>query len=400
MQRGNIFRRGRYWLGRWREDVMVEGVADCRCTPVNPTRHIERRQHAEKLAPVCDRYRVASDVETILQEKLKPLNDGKQTVESTMSVAKFGDEVFLPHADKETRPSTAHGYRSNWLRYLRPRLQKITVRDFRCVDATRLLADIHRAHDLNMTTMKHLKALLSGIFTYAKQLGAIDGVNPVTDAGISRKVRAPKPTHAYSVQEISDMLAALDGTAKLAVALMFFTGLRPSEASGLQWTDYDAKTKTIRVTRSRWRGADGETKTASSKAPIPVPQWLADLLDAAPQVSEYVLTSATGLPADLHNLAARTIRPALAKCSVCRKEKHAANGHEYKPAGVWHGFYAGRRGCATLATSLETPLAAKGILRHGNIATTEAHYIKSVPEDTLRAVAKIDALFAAQTVTQ
>ena len=85
------------------------------------------------------------------------------------------------------------------------------------------------------------------------------------------------------------------------------------------------------------------------------------------------------------NLAARVIRPALAKCSTCPKEKHAANGHEYQPFGSWRGFYALRRGCATLATSLDTPLAAKSLLRHSNVQTTAAYYIKSVPEDAVRA---------------
>ncbi len=400
MQRGSIYRKGNAWFGRWRQDEIVEDLARCRCKPKNATPHIERKLRTKKLADYGDRYRSESDVQLLLDEKLAPLNKGQQSPESTMTVADFADKFFLPHAEKELRPSTVHGYRTNWKRYLRPRLQRITIRDFRCVDATKLLAAIAQSHDVNKTTLHHLKALQSRIFGYAKQVGALDGVNPVQGAGISRTVRDAEPTHAYSVQEIWTMLAGLDGTAKLAVALTFFTGLRPSEAQGLRWSDYDAKTKTIRITQSRWRRVPGETKTASSKAPIPVPQLLADFLDVAPRLSEYVLTSPKGKPIDLHNLAARIIQPALAKCSVCRKAKHEANGHVYQPFGAWVGFYAGRRGCATLATSLETPLAAKSLLRHSNVQTTAAHYIKSVPEDAQRAVEKIDALFAAQTVTQ
>jgi hypothetical protein len=60
----------------------------------------------------------------------------------------------------------------------------------------------------------------------------------------------------------------------------------------------------------------------------------------------------------------------------------------------WRGFYALRRGLGTLATSVEkNPIAAKGILRHSNVATTMRHYVKDVPSEAISAMDKIDALF-------
>jgi integrase len=38
-------------------------------------------------------------------------------------------------------------------------------------------------------------------------------------------------------------------------------------------------------------------------------------------------------------------------------------------------------------------MAAKSLLRHSNVQTTGQYYIKSVPEEALRAVEKMDALF-------
>jgi integrase len=283
---------------------------------------------------------------------------------------------------------------------------KITLRDFRCVDATNLLAELHRKHSLGKCTLGHCKTLLSLVFKSAKQLGFLDGMNPVTDAKVPKAAAAGKPTHAYTPQEVQTMLETLDGVPRLAIALMFFAGLRPSEARGLRWTDYNAKTKTLHIARSMWRGHVAECKTASAVGDVPVPNVLADLLDeakpaplesnrAAPaRISEYVLTSAIGKPVDLHNFASRVIRPALAKCAECKKPKHKANGHEYKPGIEWRGFYALRRGCATLATSLDSALAAKSLLRHSNVATTSQYYIKSVDADAVRAMGKIDALFA------
>ena len=38
------------------------------------------------------------------------------------------------------------------------------------------------------------------------------------------------------------------------------------------------------------------------------------------------------------------------------------------------------------------PMAAKGLLRHSSVATTQKHYIKEVPAVTLAAMKKIEKL--------
>jgi integrase len=69
-------------------------------------------------------------------------------------------------------------------------------------------------------------------------------------------------------------------------------------------------------------------------------------------------------PLDLHNLANRTIRPALAKAGI-----------EWCGWG-WHGF---RRGLATTLYQLGTEAKTRqAILRHANVAITEQRYTKPV----------------------
>jgi hypothetical protein len=43
--------------------------------------------------------------------------------------------------------------------------------------------------------------------------------------------------------------------------------------------------------------------------------------------------------------------------------------------------------------SQQDSLAAKGLLRHSSVTTTERHYIKDVPENTLRAMNQLEKLF-------
>ena len=60
----------------------------------------------------------------------------------------------------------------------------------------------------------------------------------------------------------------------------------------------------------------------------------------------------------------------------------------------WHGWYSLRRGVATTLASLSRdPLASKGLLRHSGLATTQKHYIKDVPENTLSAMNRLEQLF-------
>jgi hypothetical protein len=61
---------------------------------------------------------------------------------------------------------------------------------------------------------------------------------------------------------------------------------------------------------------------------------------------------------------------------------------------TWHGYYAFRRGIATLAsTVVRDPMAAKGLLRHTSVSTTLAHYIKDVPQVTENAMSLVEELF-------
>jgi hypothetical protein len=45
-----------------------------------------------------------------------------------------------------------------------------------------------------------------------------------------------------------------------------------------------------------------------------------------------------------------------------------------------------------LQTVEKDPMAAKGLLRHSSVLTTQRHYIKDVPETTLSAMRKVEAL--------
>jgi len=161
---------------------------------------------------------------------------------------------------------------------------------------------------------------------------------------------------------------------------MFFGGLRPGEARGARWEDYQGKR--LFVQQSVWHTFTTSPKTEDAASPVPVIETLADILGKLREVdgnplSGPILRGPSGKPLNLDNLSKRLMLPLL------------------KAAGLeWHGWYSMRRGVSTtLAGLTRDAMASKGLLRHTNLATTTRHYVKDVPENTLSAMNQLEGLF-------
>jgi len=161
---------------------------------------------------------------------------------------------------------------------------------------------------------------------------------------------------------------------------MFFGGLRPGEARGARWEDYQGKR--LFVQQSVWHTFTTSPKTEDAASPLSVIETLADILGKLREVdgnplSGPILRGPSGKPLNLDNLSKRLMLPLL------------------KAAGLeWHGWYSMRRGVSTtLAGLTRDAMASKGLLRHTNLATTTRHYVKDVPENTLSAMNQLEGLF-------
>jgi integrase len=386
-QKGYAWKASGSWYGRWNQTEVVDGA-------------VVRRQHSERLCAVSDRYRHRGDVQPLLDEKLVSINANRCAPESTGTVASYAEKSFLPYADAELKPSTRQHYHGIWNYYLKaqPQVQEIPLRDFRCVDVTKMLAAIHRKHGLNRKSLRHCKGTLSSLFSHARAAGVIDGINPATGAKLPRAAEKSAPTHAYSPQEVMDMMTVLTGVARTAIGLMFFAGLRPGEARAMRLQDYDAGRRVLHVRCSMFETQLTTPKTEESCDVVPVNTVLASILDGIQgSPDKFILAGPSGKPVDLGNLAARVVAPTLNRCGIC---KHAESDHEKathkferdETLPRWRGWYALRRGAGTAAYRIE-PMAAKSLLRHKNIATTQQFYVKSVDAAAVNAVDKMSALF-------
>ena len=95
----------------------------------------------------------------------------------------------MPWTKEERRASTSKGHHEIWRNYLRERVGNFRAREFRTVDANRMLRAIAKEKELARATLQHIKSVLSTIVADAKTEGVFDGANPVEGALIPRHAR-------------------------------------------------------------------------------------------------------------------------------------------------------------------------------------------------------------------
>jgi integrase len=258
-----------------------------------------------------------------------------------------------------------------------------------------------RGEPLKRNTLHHIKSFLSGVFTLAKCHGYFKGENPVRGAILPEAPEASE-TYAYSLEEIASMLAVLPEPARTMVATASFTGLRRSEFRGLVWEGYG--NGELRVTRSIVEGEIQEPKTRASKAAVPLLPSLAAVLDMHRQrdgepTSGPIFRTSLKTAIDPNNVLNRQILPALNRCAICKRSEteHSAKlTHEYRRDQAlpeWHGWHAFRRGLGTNLYRLGvTDKTVQGILRHSDVATTMAYYVKPLAADSVNAMKALDSV--------
>ena len=378
-QSGYIYKRGGWWVLRYRENVLEGGV-------------LKRRQLAKQIEQVSPEHqrlkRPPPEIQAKVKDILHPVNTHAYTPEATQTLGEFVDKVYFPNLETQKRASTVKGYKARWTSQLKPRCACIACGTSAHPTAQRILGDVAREDPkLCRSTLHHLRSLLSAIFKHAIQQGYLDGrPNPIREVGIPVAPEGEE-TYAYSLEEVTRMLLYLPQPAYTIAALAAFSGLRRSELTGQLWENYDGSE--LKVTRSVWEGFVNEPKTRRSKAPVPIIPVLARILDAyrlqrgSPKSGPmFKSESKAGTPMNMNNVLNRLILPALNVCEVCRKERadHAGADHDFKRDASrpeWHGWHAFRRGLGTNLAELGVDdLTIQRILRHANVQVTRQHDIK------------------------
>ena len=373
MKRGPyIFKRSGSWVMRFRETLNDGGTL----------RTVQRAR------PLCSATVPKKQAATLALAEVQKLEQSRPAKpEMVLSLGDFVERVYMPFAEKNLRFWTAKSYKLTWAKHFAPRphitgmlLGAVHTSDVYAWLQEIVITDKTENGALGSSTVKRLKSLLSGVFSIAVNLGYLQSTNPVQGAKLPTGA-PPKETQAYSLEEIAAMIAALsDPTARVMVAVAAFTGLSRSEIRGLTWDAWQGDQ--LHVLRGIVAGRIQETKTQARKAPVPLLPSLAQVLgrhrerDGNP-VAGPMFRTANGTPIDPNNLLRDQMLPAFRRAGLT----------------FWHGWHGLRRGLASNLHRLGVQdLVIQRVLRHSNVAVTQACYIKTSSRDSMLALASLDAV--------
>jgi integrase len=205
----------------------------------------------------------------------------KQQAKKAMTVLELCDEyiraaragLVLTRFGREKSASTITFDQGRINRHIKPILGRITAQQLTQRDAQRLVDDIAVGKTAGVFkgkprgkavvtggagTAARIVGLLGGIYTWARRRGYVTCPNPahgIEKAGTKAKDRVLTPEELGRLgQALKEAEIKYSGAA-IAVRLIALTGLRRSEACGLQWAEVDDESNTLRL---------GATKTGRS----------------------------------------------------------------------------------------------------------------------------------------
>ena len=190
----------------------------------------------------------------------KGINPKQRKEELNPAIRPTFEEMFLKWINKN-KNQWSIGYvedtiqRSN--NYLMPKLGNLPIEDIKSSDIRNLLLKIQDTGKLDM--LKKVRSILNGIFKYSVGMDIIK-INPVRD--LPNDIFEKKAEKHYAtitdpkeIPWLLDKLEQHEGTYEVRAALVMapHVFLRPSELTGLLWSEVDFDDKLIRINKERMK---------------------------------------------------------------------------------------------------------------------------------------------------
>jgi integrase len=330
------------------------------------------------------------EVEKIVDERLRPMNQGLGLTGSAMEFSDFVNEVYIPTYLPLLSSSTQASYRG-----MMSHLKEFGRKPLR--DLTRPTLQQYfsgKAGKMPYPTISKVRDVLSSVLRSAVDVEYLNK-NPMEGVRLplDKRPRRPKPT--ITPEQFTNLVQLVSEPYATMIFVAVWTGLRVSEVIGLKWRCIHADSITIeeRYCRGDW----SVPKTDASAATIGVdPEVIARLLRlttltvevrAGHAVRKHKLVKSggaddlvfqsvqNGRPMNDQNILKRHLQPAARKLGLpfvnwrCLRTSHA----------TW------------LVESGADPKSVQGQMRHSRISTTMDIYAQIVPTAQRRALQQLSA---------
>jgi integrase len=389
-QKGELTNSGSYWRLRWHEDhidadgEVKRGWSKSVCIGPSDGPGGFTEKQARRFA--WDNF-------------LSRLDQNNRTPQSIMTVRQFVDRKFVPeHVVYLKRSGKAH-YESQLPFVLdgvpdkkrgrggktrfkpgeeKPKVTRrfgigdMRLRDVRREDAQRLVGTmLDRGYSTQAA--KHVKTVISAIYTHAIEEDWFSGRNPAQGVRLPEMVRATG--HALSFDQLSSLLPVLPPMVRIMVFLASLTSMNIAEICGLRWKRLNLSAEAIimdaellppftaAVREQYYKGEYGSEKAKARRRNVPLPPWLVTALvelkkrDRWVGPEDPVFAGVTGKPVCENAIVQRHLKPAGEKLNM--------------PWLSWHDL---RRTFATLADAAKISIGErKELMGHARAEQTLAY---------------------------
>jgi integrase len=395
-QKGDLYRSGGYWMLRWHEDQIKSNGDLKRCwsrsVTVGPAagpgaltkKEASRLAWENFLARLDQNHRTPQSVLTVreyverkfLVEHVAYLKRaGRDHYESQIPFVldgvpdrkgqRGGKTIFKPG---EEPPVSARKFG----------IGDIRLRDVQREDVQRLVGTM-RLRGYLTQSLKHVKTVVSAIYTHAEQSGYFTGTNPAKFVKLPEMERATP--HALSYEQVISLLPLLPRIVRLMVFLAVMTSMNVAEICGLKWKRVNLTAEPIMMddellppfkagVREQWYKSEwGSVKAKARRRNVLLPQWAVQELRDLQQREQWtspedpVFAGESGKPLCENAIVQRHLKPAGRKLGM--------------PWLAWHDL---RRTFATLADREKISIGErKALMGHGRAEMT-LHYTQVATE--------------------
>jgi integrase len=280
-------------------------------------------------------------------------------------------EYFCVWIESKKPPAVRKGlerdYREHFRRYILPQFENLSLKD---VSPRKLLDFRTYLTGERGLKMKSARTIMDASFRAmmrdARKVDHLIDTDPFAALDWPR-LPSPKP-NPFTEKERDDIIGAFKEKSRFYypfVYLLFWTGMRPSEALALRWEDIDLRHGFLSISKSRYMGTENGTKTAASEREIRLlPDVIGVLRALKPlhvEIDEHVFKNQEGQLLDFHTWRSGIWYRILRGTGIC----------ERKPYSTRHTF---------ISASLSNDVNIKWLAEYcgTSVAMIEKHYGKYI----------------------
>lgn len=336
-----------------------------------------RSVYKRKIIGTVVEFPQRKDAEKALTELRVDINEGAAF--APMTIEQLAAH-YLSNEAPDKAFSTREAYKNIISTHVIPRWGMCSLSSIIPIEVENWLKKLKRqdGKPASPNSKSKIRNVMSAMFSHAIRYGWAKQ-NPITAVRTSSK--RLKDPEILTTQEFRALVASLEQRERVMVLLAGATALRRGELFSLRWENVDFDHQLIHVTHSIFRNVEGETKTAASHKPVPLPPIVVEELKNWKACSPYRAQMDYLFPSIQKNgakplqpdmILKRHVRPALERLGIKKKIG-------------WHSF---RHGMSNLLRQCGVDIkVAQDLLRHANARITMDIYQQTITPERRRAQA-------------